>query len=213
MKMTNFAVFSEQGTAASHLMAARFLDAIAGMPGMAGQDADATGAYTQTELGPDCPPTWIEIPRNRWPKSWWIDKDKGIPKYEKPVVRLIRNLHGHPLAGLYWFEYCDAAIRRCGFRPIKGWECLYLHPTLGIILSVYVDDFKVAGIKENVPKVWQMLTDPKLVNLLHLDPPQDLVDNVLSRRKANDVKYQNHSLKKRTSCARYCSKEKKTFQT
>ena len=42
---------------------------------------------------------------------------------------------------------------------------------------MYVDDFKVAGIKDNLPKIWQMLTDPELGNL-HLDPPQDLVDNV-----------------------------------
>ena len=50
-----FAVFSEQGTAASHLMAARFLDALARMPGMAGQDADATGAYTQNRIRPRLP--------------------------------------------------------------------------------------------------------------------------------------------------------------
>ena len=45
------------------------------------------------------------------------------------------------------------------------------------MLSVYADDFKVAGIKSNLPKIWQKLTDPKLGNL-HLDPPQDLEDNV-----------------------------------
>ena len=45
-----FAVFSEQGTSASHLSAAKFLDAIARMPGNDGQDSDAVGAYTQCEL-------------------------------------------------------------------------------------------------------------------------------------------------------------------
>ena len=47
----NWAVFSEQGTSSSHLCAAKFLDAIARMPGNDGQDSDAMGAYTQTELG------------------------------------------------------------------------------------------------------------------------------------------------------------------
>ena len=69
-----FAVFSEQGTSASHLSAAKFLDAIARMPGCSGEDSDAVGAYTQVLLeeadrllGPDVfPETWITLPRNRW---------------------------------------------------------------------------------------------------------------------------------------------------
>ena len=45
-----WAVFSEQGTSSSHLCAAKFLDAIARMPGNDGEDSDAMGAYTQTKL-------------------------------------------------------------------------------------------------------------------------------------------------------------------
>ena len=112
------AVFSEQGTSASHLMAARFVYALAHMPGMDGEDSDATGAYTQIDLGPDCPPTHILLPRNRWPSHW-----KG--QYEQPLVRLTSNLYGHPLAGLYWGQHCDkVAMQQCGFQRVIGWECL-----------------------------------------------------------------------------------------
>ena len=45
-----YAVFSEQGTSASHLAAAKFLDAIARFPGNTGSDSDAIGAYTQVPL-------------------------------------------------------------------------------------------------------------------------------------------------------------------
>ena len=45
-----FAVFSEQGTSASLLAAATFLDAIARFPGNDGSDSDAIGAYTQVPL-------------------------------------------------------------------------------------------------------------------------------------------------------------------
>ena len=45
-----YAVFSEQGTSASHLAAAKFLDAISRIPGNAGEDSDATGAHTQVTL-------------------------------------------------------------------------------------------------------------------------------------------------------------------
>ena len=43
-------VFSEQGTSASHMAAAKFLDTIARLSDCDGQDADATSAYTQVNL-------------------------------------------------------------------------------------------------------------------------------------------------------------------
>ena len=45
-----FAVFTEQGASASQMSAAKFLDAIARMPRMSGQAADAVKAYTQVSL-------------------------------------------------------------------------------------------------------------------------------------------------------------------
>jgi hypothetical protein len=42
-----FAVFTEQGASASHMAAAKFMDAISRMPGNSGEDSDAVGAYTQ----------------------------------------------------------------------------------------------------------------------------------------------------------------------
>ena len=70
------AVFSEQGTSASHLSAAKMLDALARCDGMDGEDADACSAYTQTSLGKDplgiidcefkdVPETWISLPRDQ----------------------------------------------------------------------------------------------------------------------------------------------------
>ena len=47
----HLAVFSEQGTSASHLSAAKFLDAIGEMPDCDCQDSDAQCACTQTVLG------------------------------------------------------------------------------------------------------------------------------------------------------------------
>ena len=43
-------IFSEQGTSASHLAAAKFLDAIARFPDNDGSDSDALGAYTRLPL-------------------------------------------------------------------------------------------------------------------------------------------------------------------
>ncbi|MHC4952052.1 MAG: integrase catalytic domain-containing protein, partial [Planctomycetota bacterium] len=44
------AVFTEQGASASNMAAAKFMDALARMPGNDGEDSDAIGAYTQVRL-------------------------------------------------------------------------------------------------------------------------------------------------------------------
>ena len=166
----HFAVFSEQGTSASHLMAARVVDAIAHMPGMDGEDSDATGAYTQTDLGPDCPPTWITLPKDQWEPEWHkIFTDPEDP----PVCRLVKNLYGHPLAGLYWENVCKKGIYACGFEKVIGWECLYKHKKKGLLLSVYVGDLKMGGIAANIAPMWAVLKQH-----LQLDPAVKLENNV-----------------------------------
>ena len=78
------------------MICAKFLDAISRLPGYCGQESDAQKAYTQAHLKDHegNTETWIEMPKDQWPDSWH--------EIERPVVRLLRNLYGHPLAGLYW---------------------------------------------------------------------------------------------------------------
>ena len=115
-----FPVFTEQGASASHMAAAKFMDAIARMPGNHGEDSDAIGAYTQVALkeaakllGNDVvTETWISLPPHRRPKSW-----AGIVD---PVCPLLLNLYGHPLAGLLWEKYQEAALLKIGFEQVKS---------------------------------------------------------------------------------------------
>ena len=86
--------------------------------------------------------TWITLPKNRRPKSW--------DKYDEPVCLLKRNLYGHPLAGLFWEKHAHKAIVSEGFEKCKGWECLYVHKKQQLFLSIYVDDFKMAGNQGNL---------------------------------------------------------------
>ena len=98
----SFAVFTEQGSSASQMTAAKVMDIISRLPGCAGRAADAVSAYTQVKMEDapkllkipksECPDIWIRLPRHEWPKSW--------SSMEDPVVPLERNLYGHPLAGL-----------------------------------------------------------------------------------------------------------------
>ena len=95
-------VFTEQGSSASQMTAAKVMNIISRLPRCAGQAADAVSAYTQVKMedapkllkitNSECPDIWIRLPRHKWPKSW--------SSMEDPVVPLERNLYGHPLAGL-----------------------------------------------------------------------------------------------------------------
>ena len=100
----SYAVFTEQGSSASHMTAAKVMDIISRLPGCAGQAVDAVSAYTQVKMEEapkllkipksECPDIWIRLPRHKWPKSW--------SSMEDPVVPLELNLYGHPLPGLLW---------------------------------------------------------------------------------------------------------------
>lgn len=96
-----YAVFSEQGTSTSHVVAAKFVDAITRIPGNEGSDSDAVGAYTQVVLDEmsehQYVETWISLPPNQRPAYW--------DKCEDPVCKLRLNLYGHPLAGLFWGQH------------------------------------------------------------------------------------------------------------
>ena len=56
-----YAVFTEQGSSASQMTAARVMDAIARLPDCGGQAADAISAYTQVKL--EDAPRLLKIPK------------------------------------------------------------------------------------------------------------------------------------------------------
>ena len=72
------------------------------------------------------------------------------------------------MSGLYLENNNSKALLDFGFQCILGWECLYFHAKLQVILSVYVDDFKLAGRKDSLGKAWQLMRDKGL----KLDPPE-----------------------------------------
>ena len=111
-------IFTEQGSSASQVTAAKIMDIISRLPGCDGQAADAVSAYTQVKMEDahklwkipksECPDIWIRLPRHTWPKSW--------SSMEDPVVPLERNLYGHPLAELLWERQFEKVLLE------HGWE-------------------------------------------------------------------------------------------
>ena len=132
----SYAVFTEQGSSASQMTAAKVMDIISRLPGCAGQAADAVSAYTQVKMEDapsllkipksECPDIWIRLPRHKWSKSW--------SSMEDPVVPLDRNLYGHPLAGLLWERQFEKILLKNGWEKVSNLGMLIRTPRKRIIL-------------------------------------------------------------------------------
>ena len=171
----SYAVFTEQGSSASQMTAAKIMDIISRLPGCDGQAADAASAYTQVKMEDahklfkipksECPDIWIRLPRHKWPKSW--------SSMEDPVVPLEKNLYGHPLAGLLWEKQFEKILLKHGWEEVPNWECLFVHHPKGLFLSVCVDDMKLAGKKRNLDPMWKVLNKE-----VDLGEPTSFLDHV-----------------------------------
>jgi len=93
--------------------------------------------------------TWVRLPRDQWPASWHKMRD--------PVCPLKLALYGHPDSGSCWEVWCEEALRRVGFENIPGRAGCFAHKTLGLVLSMYVDAFKLSGPVANVDKGWKLI--------------------------------------------------------
>ena len=76
---------------------------------------------------------------------------------EDPVVPLERNLYGHPLAGLVLERQFEKVLFKFGWEKVSNSECLFVQREKGLFLSVYVDDIKLAGKKQNLDPMWTLL--------------------------------------------------------
>ena len=98
----------------------------------------------------ECPDIRIRLPRHNWPKPW--------SSMEDPVVPLERNLYGHPLAGLLWGKAIwenPIEVRLVKRFPIGNAYSYTVKK--GLFLSVYADDIKLAGKKQNIDPMWKVL--------------------------------------------------------
>ena len=181
----SYAVFTEQGSSASQMTAAQIMDIISRLPGCDGQAADAVSAYAQVKMEDapkllkipksECPDIWIRLPRHKWPKSW--------SSMEDPVVPLERNLCGHPLAGLLWERQFEKILSKHGWEKVSNWECLFVHREKRLFLSVYVDDIKLAGKKQNISPTWTIL-----MKYVGLGEPTSFLDHVYLGCTQRDVR-------------------------
>ena len=110
----SLAVFTEQGSSASQMTAAKIMDIISRLLACDGQAADAVSAETRVKMEDalkllkipisERPAIWIRLPRHNWSKS--------CSSIEDPVV-LDRNLNGH-----LWQAYGKSKLRKSFWKTV-----------------------------------------------------------------------------------------------
>ena len=153
------ALFAEMSSSPASMEAGKILDVFGSQPGYVIQQADAKQAYTQALFQGVA--TWVRLPRNRWPKEWRGMKD--------PVVPLKLALYGHPDSGGIWERHCETELKKVGFEAVLTdiWKSVFYHPTKKLMLVVYVDDFKLAGPKQNIKQGWDLIS-----SVIDMDQPE-----------------------------------------
>ena len=151
------AEFADMSSSPATLEAFKLVDSFGLFPGHSVETSDAEQAYVQSELRGT--KTWLRLPKDRWPAEW-------SGKYHDPVVPMRLALYGHPDSGGYWEEHCSKQLISVGFTPVPEWPSMFFHAPLQLLLSVYVDDFKMAGPTGNLQQGWTLIKDK-----IHMDNP------------------------------------------
>ena len=156
----SYAVFTEQGSSASKMTAAKIMDTISRLPGCDGQAADAASAYTQVKNG-----RCSQIVQNfKIGVSRHLDSSTtGTNGLNHGPVRKIQSFHSKGICTvILWQDYYgkrqfEKILLKHGWEKIPNWECLFVHREKGLFLSVYVDDIKLAGKKQKLDPMWKGL--------------------------------------------------------
>ena len=129
--------------------------------------SDAVQAFLQAPIEEE---TWIIIPYELWLDEW---KTK-YPKDTKLVVRLLRSLYGHPLAGKLWQEFLSKKLRQLGGVESELYPSNWLFRRNGhtLLLNIYVDDLTLCGRSHLHVGFWQELRE-----LVKLDPEVFISEN------------------------------------
>ncbi len=148
-------MFQDLGSQPASMEAGKAADCYGLFAGHDIEQADAEQAYVQADL--EGTVTYVALPREAWPinNDWFIipaGTDLSTVKQEelkarlnRPVVRLYKALYGHPDSGTMWEKHCHKRTLKVGFQPIPQWPSCYFHRELKLMLTVYVDDFKLSG--------------------------------------------------------------------
>ena len=67
-----------------------------------------------------------------------------------------------------WERHCETELMKVGFEAVLTdvWKSVFYHPTKKLLLVVYMDDFKLAGPKQNIKEGWDLIS-----SVIDMDSP------------------------------------------
>ena len=85
----------------------------------------------------------------------------------KLVVRLLKSLYGHPLAGNLWQQYLADRLTRMGGVESALYPSNWFFRRQGgiLLLNIYVDDLTLCGSTSLHQKFWQELREHVVLTL------------------------------------------------
>ena len=97
---------------------------------------------------------WIMVQYGRSSRSSWAKSVRS--SFGRTVMGNLRKI-----------------LLQYGWENVSNWECLFVHREKGLFLSVYVDDIKLAGRKQNIDPMWKVLNKE-----VDLGEPTSFLDHV-----------------------------------
>ena len=162
------AVLHEQESSASQMTAAKMLDVIARLPGCAEQAGHAVSAYTQVKV--------------------------EVANIFKFLLFLWEGIYSDTfLAGLLCERQFEKVLSENGWQKAPAWESLFVRRQRWIFLSVYGDDTKMAGKKQNLEPMRQ-----RLMQQVDLEKPTQVLDQVYLGCTQRDCKLNKKLVDERT---------------
>ena len=139
----SYAVFTEQGSSASQMTAAKVMDIMSRLPGCGGQAADAISAYTQVKM--EDAPKLLKILKSKCPDIW-IRLQSTNGQNHGPVWKIRSFLLSEICAVILWRDYYGSCLRKFSWNTVGNkfqiGNAYSLTEKNGLFLSEYVDDVK-----------------------------------------------------------------------
>ena len=141
------------------MTAAKIMDIISRLPGCAGQGADAVSAYTQVKMEDAHKLLKIKkIGMSRHLDSVTTTQKATIKvQYRRPSPSSRTKSAWSSFGSTIMGKAIEKILLKHGWEKIPNWECLFVHREKGLFLSVYVDDIKLAGKKQNLDPMLEVL--------------------------------------------------------
>ena len=136
--------------------------------GCSSTQSDVVRAYTQSLLKTQVE-TWVELPAELTPNEFL--------HINKPCVKLIKALYGHPESGWHWDNRFREVVKSLGGIHMDNSPSSFWFPSEKLLLTLYVDDIVLSGPTPNHSPFWQ-----KLRQHLEVEDPSP-VDRILGRKQ------------------------------